>query len=335
MNLWQVALGALLNAVAPDGAESMFYPVIGANNLSYLTICYLGMLSHYIFDTQIDYLFVDGTQNTPASDIWELLIGYGFNNQSEIGIIPITFTATGNIDFTRTTQKDFQFANSLLSPLILSFQEAGFSKDFTYADLWKIMNWLIVSTYWILLADAGQINPTTYMQEEVYLAVDFNTPRNHPATNNIFVNDTLFALYSEIMVSDILPVFGMSVSSSDLLPLDDGNRLFPVETTFVQSYTCTIKQLKPPLEAFVSIIGAEYVFIKGAYSLFISAAALYQRRKGQECMMGLTHLLILLDNFCEGHSAVSCMSTQKLGKDGVIICCRECWDKSSNKNSPV
>ena len=99
-----------------------------------------------------------------------------FHNGSSANNISIMLTATGDIDFTRTSHNDFQFLNNLLSPVTSSLQHSGFGNNFPTIDLfYVIINWMLITFHWTLLADVGQINPKTHASL-TDLVVDFTTP---------------------------------------------------------------------------------------------------------------------------------------------------------------
>ncbi len=145
--------------------------------------------------------------------------------------------------------------------------------------------------YWTLLADLGQIYPTTYAAGNSVAILDntvaLSTATGQSSANNIFVNNTLFTMYSEYLRETVLPLLDIPLPSAPFAPLNEDNRLHEVEMTFFQSYSCTIRQLKSPLGVLVSVVVADYAFIKGAYSIFMFCAAWLQKRKYRESMSNL------------------------------------------------
>lgn len=124
-------------------------------------------------------------------------------------------------------------------------------------DIWQLLNWLVVSTYWILLPDVEQIAPTTYpyVQSPVwqgYPSSSFLTPTQYPPTNNTFYNETLFGIYSTYLNETIIPVFNSYYNLNVSIPLgelslEDDNRIQPIPMTFVRGYFCTERVLKAGL----------------------------------------------------------------------------------------
>ena len=216
--------------------------------------------------------------NTPANDHWTMTVSYTLNNEVSAKSLNITFLSTGKIDFNRTSQVDYDTANNLLQPTT-SLLQTYIGPNF---DFWELTNWLFVSIYWSYLADLGQVRPTTYIRErEQYgiAIVDFSKPTSYPLTNNIFINETLFEIYSSYLRTVILPFLNYSLP--EFYPLDDDNHLKPVDTTFSRSYSCSERQLKTPLDFIISVLAADYVLIIGAYRLVIFIAALVQKRRPQ------------------------------------------------------
>jgi hypothetical protein len=117
------------------------------------------------------------------------------------------------VDRTHTATEDFTLANTLLAPTIsLLRSQAGSDMDF-----WKLINRLMISFYWSYLADLGQIAPTTYMPSAYSVTADFTQPTLYPPTNNIFVNNTPFQLYSSYLNDTIFPFVNYSGPVIELL----------------------------------------------------------------------------------------------------------------------
>ena len=183
---------------------------------------------------------------------------------------------------------DYQLANTLFSVVNSSLSRRAAIRGIKNFDIWKLINWLMVSMYWTLLADLGQIYPTTYPPGNsvaiLDVTVDVSTATRQSSANNIFVNNTLFTIYSQYLRETVLPLLDIPLPSAPFAPLNDVNRLHEVEMTFFQSYSCTVRQLKSPLGFLVSVVVADYAFIKGAYSIFMFCAAWLQKRKYRESM---------------------------------------------------
>lgn len=265
-----------------------------------------------------------------ADSVWTLFMRYTFINGTDEYLIPIVFDAKGRIDTTKTTSAELELLTTMIEPLDkvlqLRARQQGIEVDF-----WELMNWLFVSAYWTLLADVGQVNPTIYprIKNGGRHIFDFSSPTEHPSINNIFVNDTLFSIYSNYLQEVIIPLLGLSAyrqAVSIFAPLDYQNRLESRETTILRSYPCTIRRQKSVVGAFVSIVVADYAFIKGGYTLFIFFAAWYEKRISRDSLFGF-FLADHLENFCHGCStgklAVSDLDSELQHINGE--CCNHCW----------
>lgn len=232
--------------------------------------------------------------NTPADDGWTLILTYTPKDHVNFptpGQIWITFLPTGEIDFTKTSKDDVATANSILAPSMAFLQQLTPLE----LDFWKFMNWIFVSIYWNILSDLGQSAPTTYLRTGLaasgYRLYDFETAMEHSIKNNIFLNDSLYTLYSDYMLTPILPIVNNRITSlvvADYIGveiLSDNNSFHPGETVFKRSYACTIRKWRPPLTALVSILVAAYAFIHGGYSLLLLVAGCIEKRKDKD---GLT-----------------------------------------------
>jgi len=194
-------------------------------------------------------------------------------------LIPITFLPTGEIDYTRTLLTDLDKANNLLAPVIGGVP----SGVVTDLDVWRLLNWVLVSYYWISLFDFGQTAPTYYKSSFVLDAFpNFTEPVSYPSTNNIFVNDTLFQIYSATLNDEILPfleLFDPTYSLPDFLPLNDENYLHPIEMSLLRSYSCVERQLKGWFPVMISVFVADYALIGGAYTVIVYIAGWWQKRR--------------------------------------------------------
>jgi len=153
-----------------------------------------------------------------------------------------------------------------------------------------------VTCYWIILADLGQVAPTTYTPSAnpVFVRDNFTTALRHTAEYNIFVNSTLFELYTSYFMTQIMPPSGLRPPSGAFAPLSDNNVLGPTPTTFKRSYGCYVRRWKSPLVAIFAVLVATYASVQGPYALFIFIAAWLEKRKEEK--------LYKLHNFGIGHS---------------------------------
>lgn len=205
-------------------------------------------------------------------------------------VINITFLPSGEIDFSRTSSSNLSMANDILSPTISLLQKAA-SASGIELDFWRLINWLIVVAYWNVLVDFGVYSPTNYPRDNSLSGLDFSSATLLPSKNNIFLNSTLYDIYTQYMLETVMPLLDLAPPAGAIIPLDDENKLVHQEIAFAKSYFCSVRQPKPPLVAIVSILVGEYAFIHGAYRIFIFLATWYQKRG----VLNGTRFISLLD----------------------------------------
>ena len=301
--LWMQSLSRLIDLVIPSEGQSLIYQPPIASNISSFSMRFDGPTLPKLLSDWYQGFFPGHEFNTPAEDYWILHVVYQFQNETISHRIDITFVPDGTIDFTRTKTTDIEIVNTLMQPMIMNLEIAAMRRGIV-VDFWKILNWMFISSYWSLLADLGQTTSTTYPSSagtfQGYCHVDLSAPIHHSETNNIWVNDTLYTIYSEYLLGTIVPLLGSPVPIAHFTPLNETNRIHPTTTTFLRTYTCNIRELKAPLPAIVSLVVSEYAFIKGGYGLFIFLAAWYEKKKyrgrmlpptrsseSRECLWGL------------------------------------------------
>jgi len=195
--------------------------------------------------------------------------------------IPLVFLPTGELDLSLTNASDLQLANNILSPTV-----ALLNKFQPTLDIWKLLNWIFVSFYWTILADFGQVAPTTFY----YLSdvsetgsvsiVNLTAPTVYPPTNNIFVNESLFEIYESYLRNELLLALAPSLFVPPFAPLNSTNRLEPKDVEFVQNYSCWKRAWKSFwLDAVVSVLVAQYSLFFGTFSFFLLVAAWFHRRQ--------------------------------------------------------
>jgi hypothetical protein len=240
--------------------------------------------------------------NTPADDHWWASLTYKFSNSSQFEKpVNISFLPTGELDLQRTSQNDLTLANALLAPTI-DLLHSQTTHEF---DFWKLMNWLLVSTHWTFLYGLGQTTPTTYPPRmDGYSPLpDFSNPTSYPDTNNIFVNSTLFQIYSTYLRETLSPLLNLSVP--EFLPLNETNKLYPQQVTFVRTYDCQERTLKSGWV--FSVFAVDFAFASGAYTLVLLIAGIYERRRLKKLRMNcessfvVTNGSLLLSGLCCSH----------------------------------
>jgi hypothetical protein len=144
-------------------------------------------------------------------------------------------------------------------------------------DTLSLLNWVFVSFYWTFLFDLGQTTPTLPGVDKVYTS-----------TNNIFVNETLFEIYSSYLRNTVVPILAATgpFSGYPLPPafsnISSENFAQPEESTFAQTYVCSCRKIKQPLSLIISVIIADYTFIVGGYNFVIAVAAMIQTRRRRD-----------------------------------------------------
>jgi hypothetical protein len=126
------------------------------------------------------------------------------------------------------------------------------------------------------LYDFGQTGPTYYnFTPEGF--PNFTAPVSYSSTNNIFINNTLFNIYSRYINDTIVPLLAQQAfAAQGFLPLDSNNSLKPTPTAFLRSYSCVQKQLKGWVSVFISVLVADFAFITGGYTLVLLVAGWLQ-----------------------------------------------------------
>jgi len=148
-----------------------------------------------------------------------------------------------------TSIETLNFLDTLLAESFASLH----SKTKLDLDPWQLLNWAFVSFYWISLNSFGQVEPTTYPPINATVIPDFSRPSFLSSSNNIFVNHTLFEIYSPYAIEIIASETGQTFQ---FMPLDQTNHLEPQEITFIRGYECQQRQLKPGfiLSVFPSVL---------------------------------------------------------------------------------
>ena len=204
-----------------------------------------------------------------ATDSWTLNIISTDLNTLNRTTIPLIFLSNGSIDTIRTSQTDLASATALLAPAINSLQVG--SPPFNF---WELINFIVVSFYWLALFDLGQIYPFVSPTSSIH---------DNTTTTNIFVNETRFSLYSSYLLKTVIPLVNhwyadeMIPPNLHFNPLNETNRLWPEVRTFIRSYSCELKGLKPVISLIAAVVVADYALIRGGYHLGILIAGTIQR----------------------------------------------------------
>jgi hypothetical protein len=162
-------------------------------------------------------------------------------------------------------------AVELLHKMLMEFTE-------NTESFWRLINWVVVSYYWIFLGTLGQIAPTTYVPTGDFVSVDFNQPMKYSANSNIFANDTLFQSYASYLTDVLLPMLGLLIPFKlQFQSLNDTNRFAPPPTTFTRSYIYQFPGLKAGW-AF-STFTVVFTFVSGAFKATLFLVELWGKRE--------------------------------------------------------
>jgi hypothetical protein len=184
------------------------------------------------------------------------------------GTYEVRFYSNG----TRDNTSDFAQATALLGPTINIIEDDSLHT----IDFWEMVNWYMVTGYWTILYQFGDIAPTTYQQandQSLHQLLDgqlkingmgspnFSAPITALPTNNIFWNEALFEIYSDYLRNKLVPLmfrlypqFNNNFVLPQFLPLNDTNRAQQVPTSIFTSYECNELVWKGWANALVSIL---------------------------------------------------------------------------------
>ena len=171
----------------------------------------------------------------------------------------IVFLPTGEME----RVINITFIDETLAPTINAMTSQALANGVKDLDFWRLINWMFVVHYWCILLDFSQLNPTIFAVNGSSSAYIINVPPNQlPPTNNIFVNSTLFQIYSEYLYDTILPFYGFSQSRfPPMAPLAPENKMNTSSITLTVLYTCTDLALKSGLNLVIAVLVADWAFI--------------------------------------------------------------------------
>jgi hypothetical protein len=125
---------------------------------------------------------------------------------------------------------------------------------------------LFVGHYWFILADLGQVSPTTYANSGEYLTPsDFSLPVSHQPINNVLLNTSL----SQLVYSSIASSNGSEIAA--VFRAACLNRTVEPDSRFRRIYLCTERELKQPINLLVPVFaqGFSLIAIFNALGIFI------------------------------------------------------------------
>jgi hypothetical protein len=212
---------------------------------------------------------------TPANGTWIMSVNYLNQSSVQGNAMRIAFLPTGQIDTTVTSPSDLSAANAVLAPTIQLVQQFANASNIPNFNFWELMNWMFVSQYWALLADFGQLSPTTFTYNASTGTVISYNPVSYPSTYNIFVNDTLFDIYYSYLLNTVLPLFGAKLP--EFSPLNQTNQISASNVSLKLLYACTDLQLKSSQNLVVSVVVADWALISMVFGIALFLGAWYEQ----------------------------------------------------------
>lgn len=185
-----------------------------------------------------------------------------FDNQTGFYGDRIYFTTNGEIDLTRTNPGNLTDANTALR-LVQANLNTKASPLNVQVDFWRLLNWIYVVQYWTLLYDLGQVQPTLYQHNGT--APNNYHPYRFEATNNVFINGSLFQIYNDYFQNTILPLLGIPNAKLPILTPTPANGFAPLNATFQMGYLCTITQPKHWLTLLIAVAVGDYTILHSMY----------------------------------------------------------------------
>ena len=189
--------------------------------------------------------------------------------------IAITYLPTGELAH-GNNEEDIAIARNILEPARLLLQLLNPEVDF---DIFMILNWYGISGYWFSLLSFGQFAPVNYIFDPI---VNFSKPILHSTTNNIFLNGTLFDLYTDYLRQTVVPLFSSFLPFTalpEIQPLGQDNPLEVPIITFASTYSCSQRQMKSWFSFIISVAAADYALLAALYSGFITIIGWHQQSK--------------------------------------------------------
>jgi hypothetical protein len=180
-----------------------------------------------------------------------------YGDLSTVAIVP--FLPTGEVDIDNVNL-------SVVDNLIWGNADFGNNT----LSFWRELNFVLLSNYWMTLYDLGQISSVVCLNP-----ANLSDCTEYPSSYNIFVNNDLFQSYSSYFINT---TFGEK-SGIKFLPLNDVNRLQPVNTTILRSYSCSARQIKGWFNLFVSVFAANFTIFVTAKGIVLWVAAAWQNGK--------------------------------------------------------
>lgn len=186
-------------------------------------------------------------------------------------------------------------ANQTLAPTIQIMNEAAASVGIKDFDFWQFMNWLFVVHYWALLLDFGQVAPTIPFTLNSTGPGYIYEPVPYSSGNNIFVNATLFQIYSDYLHDTILRIFPVVNTAfmpvpSEFMPVTSENQINASVVSLNILYTCTDVARKSAINFIISVLVADWAFVSAFLTIATLAGKWLETRKTQDGKIRRTFL---------------------------------------------
>jgi hypothetical protein len=137
-----------------------------------------------------------------------------------------------------------------------------------------------VTGYWNALGEFSEVTLTTALPVNDSYLRNASTSIRHSTKNNIFLNSTLYGIYTSFMTDTVIPLLDMPLPARGIAALDPelAERYIVVETFFIRTLFRKVRRLKSPFVAIVAFAVAEYAFINAGYNVLMLIATWYQKR---------------------------------------------------------
>jgi hypothetical protein len=98
----------------------------------------------------------------------------------------------------------------------------------------------------------------------------YTDPIHYSAASNIFVNATLFQIYSDYFYSTIIPIYFPPIFPT-AMPVTSENQLNASDVSLDILYSCTDVVLKSAIEFIIVILVADWAFISTFLTIIVIA----------------------------------------------------------------
>jgi hypothetical protein len=210
-------------------------------------------------------------------DSFGLIFTYVLSNNSTSNAAQPTptilrFLATGEMDTSTPPNRkeiwDITNASRILAPAMKVSGLDGLK-------FWELIGRTFSMFYWLYLADFGQVSAIANRFSDVSRS-DGQGSIVYPATNNIFVNQSLYQNYFEYIQGGQFPFNSKPLNHLNESPVPP---LQSMPVTFLQSYSCQRLELKSAISLLISIITADYPFLVLGYTLSMWVASKLEKRR--------------------------------------------------------